>query len=354
MIIKSLKLTNFRNQPSFELICEAETSLIIGPNGFGKTSILEAIYIATRGKSFRATDPAILKHDSDFYRVELHYTSGETTIVTYDGTKKTFLTGDQKSHRLPKKFKYPIVLFEPSDLNLIKNSPSSRRTYFDRLFSELDPNYSANLSRYEKALKQRNELLKSESVRPGDLFSWNLLLAKHGLALASARAKFTESLNSSLTSVYRSIAQNSDEISLNYLSELSQIPPQISPQTPSSTSLSPSRLISESAYLSLLEKNFPKDHLLGHTTFGPHRDDYLFKFNSSPADTSASRGESRTMILALKFLEADLIRKTTNLNPLILLDDVFSELDESRRLSLVQNFKNNQIILTSVEKIKFP
>ena len=116
MIIKSIKLFNFRNHSEYSLNCQDETSLILGENGSGKTSVLEAIYILTRGKSFRATDPEIIKRGTDYYRIELEYINGETYTATYDGTTKTFLIMDKKSRRLPKKHKYPVVLFQPSDL----------------------------------------------------------------------------------------------------------------------------------------------------------------------------------------------------------------------------------------------
>ena len=183
MIIKSIKLFNFRNHTTYSLACEDETSLILGENGSGKTSVLEAIYILTRGKSFRATDPEIIKRGTDYYRIELEYTNGETYTATYDGTTKTFIIMDKKSRRLPKKNKYPVVLFQPSDLNLISHSPGRRRDYFDRIFSQFDEKYNESLLKYEKSLKQRNELLKSDNITKEAIFSWNILLAKYGTDL---------------------------------------------------------------------------------------------------------------------------------------------------------------------------
>lgn len=331
MIIKSIKLVNFRNHSEYILECNDDTSLILGENGSGKTSVLEAIYILTRGKSFRATDQEIIKNNTDFYRIELEYSNGEKNIATYDGKNKTFLIMDKKSRRLPKKNKYPIVLFQPSDLNLISHSPSRRRDYFDRIFSQFDENYNTSLSKYEKALKQRNELLKNENTTKDSIFSWNILLAKYGVDLYTLRHKFIEEINLKLTDTYRSIAENQDEINITYKTEITKP--------------------DDNIYLKTLESNFQKDLYLGHTSFGIHRDDYIFNFNHKPADGSASRGESRSIILALKFIEADLIYQKTNLKPIILLDDVFSELDESRRKCLVKNFKNNQVIITSVENI---
>lgn len=332
MIIKSIKLTNFRNHSTYELECHDETSLILGENGCGKTSVLEAIYILTRGKSFRATDPDIIKRGTEFYRIELEFTTGEQTIATYDGKTKTFTILDKKSKRLPKKNKYPIILFQPSDLNLISHSPGRRRDYFDHIFSEFDENYATSLSRYNKALRQRNELLKNDFPNKEALFSWNILLSRYGTDLFNLRQKFIQEINSSLTTTYRSISKNQDEVSINYHSE--------------------ANMISEEKYLKTLEQNFDRDSYLGHTTFGIHRDDYVFELNHKIADGSASRGETRSIILALKFIEANLLYQKTRKKPIILLDDVFSELDETRRKSLIQNFKHNQVIITSVESIK--
>lgn len=331
MIIKSITLTNFRNHSHYQLEYTDEVSLILGANGWGKTSILEAIYILTRGKSFRATDKDIIKRNTDFYRISLDYYNGESTTATYDGKTKSFTITDQKSKRLPAKHKYPIILFIPSDLNLISHSPGRRRDYFDQIFGQLDEKYSSNLSKYSKALKQRNELLKSDQVTKESLFSWNLLLAKYGSQLSQKRQSYTMEINSRLTSTYHSIAKNQDEVELCYHTEAT---------TPT-----------ESAYLKALEQSTERDIYLGHTSFGIHRDDYLFTFNHQPADTSASRGETRSIILALKFIEANLITETTGKNPIILLDDVFSELDATRRRCLIDNFKNHQVIITSVESL---
>ena len=330
MIIKSIKLTNFRNHTTYSLDCKKDTTLILGENGCGKTSVLEAIYILTRGKSFRATDAEIMRRGSEYYRIELEYCSGEKIIATFDGKTKTFLAEAKKTHRLPKKNQYPSVLFLPSDLNLISHAPSRRREYFDRIFSQLNPTYQVAFSKYNKALKQRNELLKNDYLRPDALFSWNLLLSKYGSELYSARKQLTQEINDKLTSVYQSIAKNHDEVLIKYKSEVT---------TPD-------------FYLKTLESNFNKDTYLGHTSFGVHRDDYTFEFNHKIADGSASRGETRSIVLALKFIEADLVFQKLGQKPLVLLDDVFSELDETRRKCLIENFKDNQVIITSVENIR--
>ncbi len=331
MIIKSVKLVNFRNHSEYKLECKDETSLILGENGCGKTSVLEAIYILTQGKSFRATDAEILKRGEEFYRVELEFDNGEKTVVTFDGENKTFLILDKKTRRLPRKNKYPVVLFLPSDLNLISGSPAKRRDYFDRVFSQFNERYDDSLLKYNKALKQRNELLKNEYLKPGDVFSWNMLLARFGSEICKFRKQFVDEINDRLTRVYRSIADNGDEVELRLETQAEGV--------------------SEEKYLKQLEANLERDKYLGHTSFGVHRDDFVFFFNEKMADGSASRGETRSLILALKFIEAELIYEKTGLRPVVLLDDVFSELDKTRQKCLVQNFKGNQVIITSVEGI---
>lgn len=326
MVIRRIKLLNFRSHEKYVLDLDPKTTKIVGENGCGKTSLLEAIYEAMQGKSFRAVDREIVRRGAEFYRVELEYEDGRRVVVVYDGIKKEFSIEDKKARRLPKKNRYPIVLFEPGDLHLVGSSPTSRRSYFDRMFGQLSERYSNALTKYNKALKQRNELLKQEEMRREDLFSWNVLLTKYGVELAKVRAEMILQINERLTEVYRSIAKNEDEVAMNYLSEVG----------------------TESGFLAELERDFERDRYLGHTSFGAHHDNYEFVFNGVEADGSASRGEVRSMVIALKFIEAKMILDRLGQIPVVLLDDVFSELDEARQKCLVTNFRDNQIILTSV------
>ena len=338
MIIQSVQLVNFRSHDEFLLKCNKKTSLLIGENGSGKTSVLEAIYEALRGKSFKASDNEILKRGADFYRVELNFCDGKKTIVLFDGKKKQFLVEDKKVSRLPKRNRYPVVLFLPDDLHLVATSPTKRRTYFDRVLAEFDEAYSSSLLKYEKSLKQRNELLKryvkegeAGRISKSDFFSWNILLAKYGLEIRNRRKQYLEKLNNIYSDVYHSIVDNDDSVYLKL--ELF------------------GGEISEADYFNRLEAELARDLVLGHTGFGIHRDDFVFLFNEREADGTASRGELRSIILAMKFIEADLIFQETGKRPVVLLDDVFSELDNIRQKSLVKNFKDDQVIMTSVEEV---
>lgn len=227
--------------------------------------------------------------------------------------------------RLPKQWKYPVILFEPDDLHLVGTAPGRRREYFDRLFGQIDESYSVVLGKYEKALKQRNDLLRNEIATADNVFSWNVMLAKYGVELILRRRAVVERVNAEMTSVYREIAKNDDSCSLLYQQ----------------------KDLDEGQYLTVLVENLEKDQYLGYTSFGVHRDDYLFWFNNSLADGSASRGEIRSMMLALKFIEAKMVTEETGKAPVVLLDDIFSELDEKRQRHLIENFKDYQMIVTS-------
>lgn len=327
-VLKRIRLVNFRSHERFELALDPQLTTIVGENGCGKTSVLEAIYEVTQGRSFRAVDREIVRRGAEFYRVELEYEDGRKVVAVYnaEAARKEFLVEDKRTRRLPKKARYPMVLFEPDDLGLIGSSPTRRRAYFDRMLGQLSEAYATALARYNKALKQRNELLKQEVMDAGEMFSWNMLLTQYGAELNRQRMGMTEQINRRLTEVYRSIAENEDEVEMRYRSEVR----------------------SEEEFLRELERGLGRDRILGHTGFGVHRDNYEFWFNGVEADGSASRGEVRSMVIALKFIEAEMVVAVLRQKPVVLLDDVFSELDERRQESLMTNFRDNQVVLTSV------
>ena len=324
-VVKGVRLKNFRCHGEFDLDCNRPTTLIIGENGSGKTSVLEVVYLALRGKSFKGVDKEILKRGADFYRAEIELIDTRKIIIRFDGVKKEFEVDGKKSLRLPKKNRYPVVLFEPDDIYLISSSPSRRRDYFDELFKQINDNYGSILSKYNKALKQRNDLLKDEIINRDDLFSWNVMCANYGTELIRQRVWNLEKINNRMTDIYRNIANNNDDCSIRYLGTE----------------------VDENEYLKNLENSFNKDSVLGYTSFGVHRDDYEFVFNGKRADGSASRGENRSMILALKFIEARILEQEIGKKPVVLLDDIFSELDETRQKHLINNFKDYQMIITS-------
>ena len=192
MRIIRLTVQNIRVHDTKTLDFVTNPTLITGANGSGKTSLIKAIYLALRGKSFRGSDLAVCRYGTDFYRIVL-----ETDIFTYRvqygmvGARKTrqFIIDDKKYARLPYKLKYPIVLFEPEDLRIINGSPQRRRQLVDTLIQQYDPHYSSQLSRYERALQQRNKLLKDPGVTRDALFPWNVLLSDYGAAIIAVDRK---------------------------------------------------------------------------------------------------------------------------------------------------------------------
>lgn len=325
-IIKTVHLRNFRSHADFKLSCEKPTTLIIGENGSGKTSVLEAIYLALVGKSFKGMDDEMVRRGEEAYRVEVEHNDGKRVIVRCGGTRE-FEVGGKKTRRLPKKNKYPVTLFEPDDLYLVGASPTRRRDYFDKILAQINEEYRVALSKYNKALKQRNDYLKKEVATRDGVFVWDVLLAKYGTLLNERRVDFADRLNRSLTETYRSIADNQDVCRV----EIDRMQG------------------GESEYLAELTRRYGRDCAVGHTTYGAHRDDWRFWFNEQEANGSASRGEVRSMVLALKFIEARVIREETGRNPVVLLDDIFSELDEVRQKQLVDNFKGYQVIISGTK-----
>lgn len=336
MIIDSLAVQHIRTHKQFTCELSPKVTVITGRNGSGKTSLIEAIYVVLQGTSFRGSDREILEHEQPWWRVDIRTSDNEIRTAKFDPNRPTgrkqFTVDDKTSYRLAPAQKYPVVLFEPDDLRLISGSPARRRQFIDRLVGQLDPQYQQALRKYERALKQRNTLLKRQLVATDDLFVWNVALGEYGAYIIAQRIKFIEQLNAQLNDAYAAIAHTDDVVSIHYSDTMIGNIKQ--------------KLLSE------LHARLDRDRLLGYTSVGPHRHDIIFNFNGTPALSAASRGEIRSIILALKFLEVTMIEETTGNPPIILLDDVFGELDSDRQLHLAKSFADKQVIITSTNKLK--
>jgi DNA replication and repair protein RecF len=194
------------------------------------------------------------------------------------------------------------------------------------MISQFDSQYMTTVRKYERALFQRNKLLKSPSVNHDVLFPWNVLLSEYGQVIINKRRALVHSLNQIVTEVYQTIAPENDTISLGYTHDID---------------VTSGRLLHE------YESAYERDMTLKTTTVGPHRHDMSILINGEKAADTASRGENRTIVLSLKFIEAVLVEKMTGKKPIILLDDVFSELDDERQKLLLKEFHDNQVIMTS-------
>lgn len=329
--IQSLHVKHIRSHREYSIEFSPDVTIVTGANGSGKTSLLEAVYISLQGTSFRGSDGDLLQKDSPWWKIDVVLNDQQTRTIKYDPAKtpsrKQFVIDSKTTARIPAKLKHPVVLFDPDDLRLLHGSPTRRRQFIDRFISQLNPLYGPTLRKYERAMKQRNNLLKSAYISDDQLFAWNIALAEHGAYIIEQRIAFIEQINQNLSGLYQSIAGTHDEVSIHYshtfVGDIKQ------------------KLLNE------LHAHAERDRYLGNTSVGPHRHDVIFQINDSPALSTASRGEARTIVLALKFLEVDIIERLTGKQPIILLDDVFSELDASRQKLLTSQLNGHQIIITS-------
>jgi len=334
MVVKRINLKNFRCHKDITIELNPNVTIITGKNGSGKTSILEAIYIVCRGKSFKGSFKDITNSESSWWSIKANTDGDEisSSFKTLNNIKeKKFVINNNKHTNLPTKNKKPVVLFEPEDMRIINGSPARRRDYIDKLITQFDSGYQTILSKYKKALTQRNFLLKNKNSTNKDLLIWNLSLSEYGSYIVKKRIEILELINQSITDTYNEISESNDWVSIKYSEE---------PQNNTKQKI-----------FNQLEKDYSKDALIGTTTTGPHRHDILFYLNKKESKTTASRGEIRTIILALKFFEIQRIENETTKRPIILLDDVYSELDETRQNKLNSFTKKNQVIITSAHSI---
>lgn len=330
-IIRQLQVQHVRVHQAMKLKLSPQVTLITGLNGSGKTSLIEAIYLAFQGSSFKGADGDVLQRGETWWRIDAMLDDETVRTVKFDSERTTgrkqFTIDSKTMYRLVPRHKYPVVLFEPEDLRLLHGSPTRRRQFIDRFISQLDPLYGPALRKYDRALKQRNNLLKKHDTSGDELFVWNVALAEHGAYIIEQRIQFIERINQELNDGYQAIAHTSDVVSVHYSHTLVGNIKQ--------------KLLGE------LHAHSERDSLLGYTSIGPHRHDVLFIFNTTPALSSASRGEIRSIVLALKFLEINIIKQITGQTPIVLLDDVFSELDETRQKALTGNDLGAQIVIAT-------
>lgn len=339
MLLQELRLYNVRSYSTFSTQIHPNLTLVVGPNGTGKTTLLEAIYYMYRGTSFRGKDRDMLAHDSTRSEIKTVQDNGEQRHSTMQedsqSIKRGFSVKGKKTARIPQKHKIPVVLFEPDELRSLSSSPEKRRKFFDGILSRLYPHYATILNRYQRTLLQRNELLKQrENITEKDwdsqMFVWDMKLAELALEITRQRREFVVVSNNLVGQLYSKLANSQNHVLLSYHS---QIPADNYQQQ----------------ILNYLHKNRIGDSYRGYTSVGPHRDDFQVQLNGHPATETASRGEMRTIMLAYKLLEIDLQKDLYQISPLVLLDDVFSELDIERERNLMENLLPFQTIITTTD-----
>ncbi len=331
-MITDIHLQNFRSYKDSSFDIGDKVNIIIGQNGSGKTNLLESIMMITKGSSYRAKDPHLLLLGSKWSRIEAH-TPDQTRILKItqdqDKTAKKFEINTQIISRLKLEHTIPIVLFEPNHLQLLAGSPEARREYLDDILSQTKPGYKQLIIKYKRLVAQRNNLLKNPPVNKHSIFAWNVQLSGMGGKIFRFRQELITAINQDITNIYRSISKNDDQIELKYISEFD------------SNNY-------ETKLLHSLE-DYSQDQMRGYTLHGPHRDDFKIFINGHEFSAVASRGETRTTLLALKLIEAKIIEDYTNKKPILLLDDVFGELDQQRRKLLTNKIKDYQSFITTTD-----
>jgi len=342
MRINSLKIKGFRNLNKIELSFDDDKSVfaLIGQNGHGKTNILEAMYMCALSKSFRTrVNQDLITFDDDFCRIEskVSVNSEEKEleiIVTSSPPQKVLKVNGVK--RPAKDFVgiLKAVFFSPDDLSEMAFAPKLRRRYMDVILSQLDSAYLDDLIRYQDVTRQRNALLKQIKegrAKSSELDFWDEKLAELGLSIIQKRADLIFRLQKLIKKLYQSISQTKDELEIRYISETVKAD-------------------NKESLITFIQKNHDRDIATGVTQIGPHRDDLGFMINGHDMVYFASRGEWRSLVLALKFAEIQLIEEKCGEKPILLLDDVFSELDEIRQKYLFEAIKGTQTFITTTHK----
>ncbi len=335
MKISELEVYNFRSYKERKISFTDGVTTLSGPNGIGKTNLLEAVYLLLQGRSFRDSDEELILHGAQWWKVRGKI-DGQWRELRYYPQKingKELFVDETRKGRFTYRHQLPVVLFEPDDLHMIHAGPSTRRSYMDMILTKIDPLYRALLSKYERALLQRNNLLKrtkSLDILRDTVFVWDVALSEYGAQLMRRRQALVMEMNEHLTKMYSTIANKNQTLTIEYHTSVE------------------GDLIESSLLAQRLSAKLSHDQLRGFTSVGPHRDDLVFILNGKPAQTTASRGEVRSILLALKQLEVRLITMYLSVSPIVLLDDVLSELDEIRQKTLLTT--DNQIILTTTHR----
>jgi DNA replication and repair protein RecF len=332
MIINNLSLYNFRGYAKQDIVFGKGVNFFIGNNGSGKTNLLEAIYFLALAKSYKTNDSSVIKTEEDFSRVQAKVSAerdfSAKIIISRLGKKISV-----NNHEVDKLSDYigklKVLAFLPEDMDLIKGPPKNRRYFIDIVIGQVDKNYLIELSNYKNILRQRNELLKTLAEKKNKDYTlldiYTEQLAKSAEIIIKYRNLFVDDINKELVKMYHYLSANNKLISFVY------------------------QPVIDNNLLAAFKDRYSKDLIFRTTSVGPHRDDYDFLIDETEVKDFASQGEQRIIILSILLSIANIIMKQKQVKPILLLDDVFSELDYLRQNQLVKylNSTNLQSIITT-------
>lgn len=332
MYVESIELENYRNYRDVKVEFGRNTNILYGNNAQGKTNILESIYMAATTKSHRGSkDRDIIRIGEDeshirlfvnkqdiSHRIDMHLRKSKNKGVAIDGIpirRAIELYGLLN-----------VIFFSPEDLTIIKNGPAERRRFMDLELCQISRLYYQNLSSYNKILNQRNNLLKQIYYNKNlmdTLDVWNTQLVDSGVRIIKERRNFIEMMNEIIGDIHSRLTSGREKLEIIYECN-----------------------VDEDSFEKALQEKLETDLRYSSTQSGPHRDDISFLINGIDARKYGSQGQQRTVALSLKMAEIKLVKKIINDNPILLLDDVMSELDTSRRDALIEEIKDIQTIIT--------
>ena len=340
MIIKNLKILNFKNHSEKSFDFSPEINCFVGNNGAGKTNILDALHYLSMAKSFLGNlDAQNILHESDFFAIEAEIQGEEKNDIIKvqlpkEG-KKIIKKNDKTYERIADHIGFlPSVMISPYDSNLISDGSESRRKFLDAMISQTDSDYLFALIQYQKTLQQRNALLKYFAKnRTFDLDSleiYNDPLNKFGTQIFEKRQRFVASILPTIQHFYEIISKGNEKVTVIYESNLN-----------------------EQNFEEILSENLEKDRVLTYTSRGIHKDDLRFEMNGNLIKKFGSQGQQKSFLIALKLAQIKRIKDITNKNPILLLDDIFDKLDDNRVSQLIelvnqQNF--GQIFITDTHR----
>lgn len=344
MFIQHLKINQFRNYQNADVKLIEGINIFYGDNAQGKTNLLESLYVAAYGKSFRSknSDDLILngcERGSIEVAYSKNYTNGVVKAVfERTGLRYLYANNHQQIKRVDYIGHIHVVLFSPEDLRLVKEGPQERRLFIDRELSHINKVYLDQLMKYNKVLKQRNTLLKTIKnalLLESQLDVWDSQLVYYGSRIIVKRQQFIQRINALSRLIHKKITFGKEQLEIVYESSISN-------------ELNDLKAV-ESKLLEQVKKAFENDFKRGFTTVGPHRDDMAISINQIDTRRFGSQGQQRTAALSLKLSELEIIKDEIGEYPILLLDDVMSELDQKRQHFLLETIKNIQTILTTTD-----
>ena len=334
MFIKRLQMLNYRNYNVLDISLGPHVNVFMGDNAQGKTNILEGIYYCAFAKSHRTSkDRELINWNSD--NALLSVTVGRERLdkridisILKDG-KKAIQINKIKIKKIGELFgNFNVVMFSPEDLKIIKDSPGVRRKFIDMELCQLNPKYYYNLVQYNKVLNERNSILRNRNINKEILDVYDMQLVEFGYNIIIDRLEYIQKLNKYSAKIHSDITSGKEKIEFKYISTIKDL-----------------KNIKENFYL-LLEKNRSRDCERGVTSIGPHRDDFTVLINDIDTKSYGSQGQQRTAVLTIKFSSLKIIKELTGEHPVLLLDDVLSELDFSRKRYILSTIGDIQTIIT--------